>query len=120
MISASSKAIQFLKIRGKDSGPFARLRNGGGEGDSRFGPAAVAVDGAANVALLDRALEALLADVDALEEQVAASTATARWRAAPDATFFGFGFGSLDVLNSEASSRTRNVCGTGELLKSLK
>eukprot|EP01050_Picozoa_sp_SAG11_P014066 SAG11_NODE_1697_length_4431_cov_2.166667_1_plen_87_part_10 len=58
---------------GKGLGPFARLRNGGGEGDSRFGAADAAAGGAADAALglddefeLDGALEALLADADAL------------------------------------------------------
>ena len=67
---------------------------------------------------LNGALEALLADADALVEQAAASTAAARWRAANDAAFFGFGSLS-QVLNSEASSATRTVCGNGVLLKSL-
>ena len=40
---------------------------------------------------LDGALEALLVDADALAEQAAASMAAARWRAAGDAPFFGFG-----------------------------
>eukprot|EP01052_Picozoa_sp_SAG31_P018329 SAG31_NODE_1294_length_8954_cov_2.434557_7_plen_92_part_00 len=42
--------------------------------------------------------DALLADVDALVEQVAATTAVARWSAADDAAFYGFGhvFGPRD------------------------
>ena len=82
-------------------------------------------DGATDVALgldggieLDGAMEALLADADALAEQTMESTAAARWRAAGDAAFFGFGSLS-QVLNSETSFATRNVCGNGVLLKSL-
>ena len=68
---------------------------------------------------LDGALEALLADADALAEQTVESTAAARWRAAGDAAFFGFGSSLSQVLNSETSLATRNVCGNGVLLKSL-
>eukprot|EP01052_Picozoa_sp_SAG31_P039269 SAG31_NODE_5411_length_2554_cov_1.690865_4_plen_92_part_00 len=50
---------------GKDNGPYARLREGGGEGDSRHGAAA----GATTVALTEEereeARDALLAEVDA-------------------------------------------------------
>ena len=78
---AADERVQW----GKGDGPFARLRDGGGEGESRFGAAEVATDGATDVALgldgeieLDGALEALLADADALAEQTAESTAAAR------------------------------------------
>ena len=53
-------------------------------------------------------VKAVLADADALVD-------AARWRAANDATFFGF-----SPLDSElASPSTSNVCGNGVLLKSL-
>ena len=68
---------------------------------------------------LDRALEAPLADMGALAEQAAMSMAAERWRAASDAAFFGFGSSLSQVLNSETSLATRNVCGNGVLLKSL-
>eukprot|EP01052_Picozoa_sp_SAG31_P068629 SAG31_NODE_27433_length_426_cov_0.752294_1_plen_58_part_00 len=55
----------------------------------------------------------MLDDADALLDQAAA----ARWRAANDAAFFGFG--SLNqVLISENRLVSRNVCGSGVLLKS--
>eukprot|EP01052_Picozoa_sp_SAG31_P038520 SAG31_NODE_5166_length_2704_cov_2.110940_5_plen_73_part_00 len=62
---------------------------------------------------LDSALEALLDDADALLEQATA----ARWRTTNDVAFFGFG--SLNqVLFSENRLVSRNVCGSGVLLKS--
>eukprot|EP01052_Picozoa_sp_SAG31_P042007 SAG31_NODE_6536_length_1985_cov_1.817603_2_plen_115_part_00 len=73
---------------GEANGPFARLREGGGEGDSRHGVAA----GATIVALTDgereEARDALLAEVDA--------TVRSGWRATPDAAYVGF---TLDSLN---------------------
>eukprot|EP01052_Picozoa_sp_SAG31_P010129 SAG31_NODE_545_length_14238_cov_15.518849_16_plen_97_part_00 len=52
---------------GKEDGPYARLREGGGEGESHFGPATNrAEDSAEEIIELDEALEALLADVDEL------------------------------------------------------
>ena len=88
-VEATSRAVHWVHVKGhsaddgndaadervqwgKGQGPFARLRNGGGEGDSRFGAADVAVDDVTDAALglesveLDEALEALLADADAL------------------------------------------------------
>ena len=65
---AADERVQW----GKENGPFARLRNGGGEGDSRFGAVTAAAGGATDVALgledeieLDSALEALLDDANA-------------------------------------------------------
>ena len=51
---------------GKGDGPYARLREGGGEGESRFGPATNRASDRAEEIELDEALEALLADVDEL------------------------------------------------------
>ena len=70
---------------GKGDGPYARLRNDGGEGESRFGAAANrARGGAADAALpldaieLDEALEALLADVDEIARAAATDVSAAR------------------------------------------
>ena len=71
---------------GKGDGPFARLWDGGGEGDSCFGAAVnqVAAGGAADAALpldaieLDEALEALLADVDEIARAAAMDVSAAR------------------------------------------
>ena len=56
---------------GKGDGPFARLKDGGGEGEHRFGVADAATRGATNVALwldgeieLDGVLVELLANAD--------------------------------------------------------
>ena len=99
-------------------GSFARLRNGGGEGESRFGAADATTGGAveADAKLeieLDTALEALMADADEL-------TTAARWRAAPDAAFYGFGSLALDSEISETNLATklRHVYSNGVLLKS--
>ena len=85
---------------GKGDGPFARLRDEGGDGDSRFGAqrqggshANAAAGGAAETAPLievelGAARDALLADADA--------TAKAGWRVASDAAFYGF---HLDSFN---------------------
>ena len=106
---AADERVQW----GKGLGPFARLWNRGGEGDSRFGAADAAAGGATDVALgldgeieLDEALEALLADADALVGQAAAGNRPAA-------------LGShIQVLNSENSLATRNVCSNGVLLES--
>eukprot|EP01052_Picozoa_sp_SAG31_P001349 SAG31_NODE_46_length_30980_cov_226.095107_9_plen_108_part_00 len=89
---------------GKGNGPFARLREGGGEGDSRHGAAA----GATIVALTDgereEARDALLAEVDA--------TARSGWRAAPDAAYVGFTLHSLNqsiFLESKESVYSNGV-----------
>eukprot|EP01052_Picozoa_sp_SAG31_P021412 SAG31_NODE_1655_length_7621_cov_3.211912_1_plen_380_part_00 len=75
---AADERVQW----GKESGPYARLRNGGGEGDSRFG-AMVVAEGEIE---LDSALEALLDDADALVDQAT----YARWRAADDAALYAY------------------------------
>ena len=86
---AADERVQW----GKGPGPFARLRNGGGEGDSRFGAVDVTVDDGTDAALglendeLDEALVALLADADAL------------------------------VASAQIA---RNVCSNGVLLESLR
>eukprot|EP01052_Picozoa_sp_SAG31_P012570 SAG31_NODE_738_length_12447_cov_4.809848_2_plen_164_part_00 len=51
---------------GKGDGPYARLREGGGEGESHFGPAANRATAGSGDLDLDEALEALLANVDEL------------------------------------------------------
>ena len=70
---------------GKGDGPYARLRDGGGEGESRFRAAIerAARGGAADAALpldaieLDEALQALLADADEIA-RTAATDVSAR------------------------------------------
>ena len=59
---AADERVQW----GKGLGPFARLRDGGGEGDNRFGAAADDAVVELGEAELDEALEALMADADDL------------------------------------------------------
>ena len=92
---------------GKGDGPYARLREGGGEGDSRYGAAA----GATTVALTEEereeARDALIAEVDA--------TARRGWRAAHDAAYMGF---TLDSLNQSIFLELKeSVYSNGVLLE---
>ena len=96
---------------GKGDGPFARLREGGGEGDSRYGAADAAAGGATDVALTDEervvARDALLAAADA--------TARTGWRAAADAAYMGF---TLDSLTHSIFLESKeSVCSNGVLLE---
>ena len=83
---------------GKGDGPYARLREGGGEGDSRYGAAA----GATTTALTEEerveARDALLAEVDEVERDSVDST--------------------LDSLIQSIFLESRNsVCSNGVLLE---
>ena len=95
----------------RGDGPFARLREGGGEGDSRYGAADAAAGGATDVALTDEervvARDALLAAADA--------TARTGWRAAADAAYMGFTVDSL--THSIFLESKESVCSNGVLLQ---